>query len=418
MHVFNTYVLFSLHGIIKCHMPFRWQINASSVGKLVGAFKLRNDPESKREVYKLEALAKTWANNLKRMPRFGVQPSTTIESELSKRNQHRTTEQSVETVLDSSPEMKTFVHKAVSGSMAQTVAVKAIEESAKSDAKRAMIEATKAAEDTARAAEDVMRHSVKANKLRVMRKFATIKSGVKKTRAKGWFFVERNDEQHVYHMSPTGRSARKSTVEQASNDNWVLPQTMKKAKEKVISATAKREKLLRVKQLKDEMAQEKVKVAANIRRVATTTIQTTKGIRAEDEDLKKVQKKKPTVRQGNKKAYFYSVFDRPYGAFVIGYIDGFDTSTGAVVELKHRARGLFYELREYERVQCFVYMKMLKVKRAKLIETYQGEQREYVIEWDDTIWRNIENGLVQVVRDLNKAEKDSEFRSKLVELLI
>ena len=61
---------------------------------------------------------------------------------------------------------------------------------------------------------------------------------------------------------------------------------------------------------------------------------------------------------------------------------------------------------------------MLKVKRAKLIETYQGEQREYVIEWDDTIWRNIEKGLVQAVRDLNKAEKDSEFRSTLVELLI
>ncbi|MDA7838883.1 hypothetical protein N9A45_00950 [bacterium] len=69
---------------------------------------------------------------------------------------------------------------------------------------------------------------------------------------------------------------------------------------------------------------------------------------------------------------------------------------------------------EYERVQCFVYMKMLKVKRAKLVETYGDEQREYVIEWDDATWRRIEQSIVQVVRDLNRAERDVELRNELI----
>ena len=63
-------------------------------------------------------------------------------------------------------------------------------------------------------------------------------------------------------------------------------------------------------------------------------------------------------------------------------------------------------------------MKMLKVKRAKLVETYQSEQREYVIEWDDDTWRRIEEGIVQVVHDLNAAETDVGFRNELIEIMM
>ena len=63
-------------------------------------------------------------------------------------------------------------------------------------------------------------------------------------------------------------------------------------------------------------------------------------------------------------------------------------------------------------------MKMLKTKRAKLIETYEGEQREYVIEWDDATWRRIEKCIVQVVCDLNRAEQDVEFRNELLECVL
>jgi len=399
-------------------MPFRWQINASSVGKLIGAFKLKNDPESKRSDYQREALAKTWALNLKRMPRFGVQPSTTIQRELAKRQKTETTDESVQKVLENSVQMKTLVRDAVAGNMNQKAAIQAIEQTAKTSAKDAEAAATKAVEHTARAAEKVMKHRIQAQTTRVMLSFNTVKSGVKKTRAIGWFFVERGDEQHVYNMSPTGKSARKSTVEKARLKGWILPKTMNTLQEKVKEATVAFEASKVTQLRKVAVAEEKASVAQNIRKVATSAIQTTKGIQAEDKDLKKVQQSRPSVREGNRKAHFHSIYGRPFGAFIIGYIDGFDTKTGTVIELKHRTRGLFRELREYERVQCFVYMKMLKVKRAKLVETYGDEQREYVIEWDDATWRRIEQSIVQVVRDLNRAEQDVELRNELIAEII
>jgi len=63
-------------------------------------------------------------------------------------------------------------------------------------------------------------------------------------------------------------------------------------------------------------------------------------------------------------------------------------------------------------------MKMLRVKQAKLVETYGDEQREYHILWDDATWRRIETIIMQVVRDLNKAENDAAFRNELIEELI
>ena len=219
-------------------------------------------------------------------------------------------------------------------------------------------------------------------------------------------------------MSLSGKSSRKGSLESARSDGWVLPNVMKVMEQKVVNATSAFESTKVEQARKIEVAVNKAVVAKNIRKVATQTIQTTRGVQSEDRDLAKVQKKAPNVREGNRKAYFYSIFGRPYGAFVIGYIDGFDPTSGTVIELKHRSRGLFKELREYERIQCFVYMKMLKVKRAKLVETYQSEQREYVIEWDDDTWRRIEEGIVQVVHDLNAAETDVGFRNELIEIMM
>ncbi len=399
-------------------MPYRWQINASSVAKLVGAFKLKNDPQSKRATYRREELAKTWTNNLKRMPRFGVQPSTTIQKELAKRKKSHTTTDTVESAIETSAEMKTFVHKAVVGHMDQRDAIKAIVSTANNDVAKAKEEVSKAAEESARAAEKVITHRVNIQRVREMRKFNTVRAGVKKTRSSGWFYVERDGHQSLYHMSLSGKSSRKGSLESARSDGWVLPNVMKVMEQKVVNATSAFESTKVEQARKIEVAVNKAVVAKNIRKVATQTIQTTRGVQSEDRDLAKVQKKAPNVREGNRKAYFYSIFGRPYGAFVIGYIDGFDPTSGTVIELKHRSRGLFKELREYERIQCFVYMKMLKVKRAKLVETYQSEQREYVIEWDDDTWRRIEEGIVQVVHDLNAAETDVGFRNELIEIMM
>ena len=118
----------------------------------------------------------------------------------------------------------------------------------------------------------------------------------------------------------------------------------------------------------------------------------------------------------------------PYAAFIIGKIDGI--SEDCIFELKHRQRRLFGELRDYEQVQCIMYMKMVKLPRLRLVETYQGEQLYYELKLDTNgqcqyrsegdsnwtsglHWQSIKSSLDRVVGDLNKAETDHSFREHL-----
>ena len=59
-------------------------------------------------------------------------------------------------------------------------------------------------------------------------------------------------------------------------------------------------------------------------------------------------------------------------------------------------------------------MKMLKVHKAKLIETYEGSQREYNIKWDESFWQMIKKGLLDALEQLNHAEKNNKLREKWI----
>ena len=106
-------------------MPFRWQINASSVAKLIGWFRLKHEPSGAAQRHRQEALAKTWLLNIKRMPKFQVRPSTTLQQELAKRQKTRTTEEAVQQAI--TPQMKLYVKKAIDGEASQNKVVRDIE---------------------------------------------------------------------------------------------------------------------------------------------------------------------------------------------------------------------------------------------------------------------------------------------------
>ena len=82
-------------------------------------------------------------------------------------------------------------------------------------------------------------------------------------------------------------------------------------------------------------------------------INTTRGIRRESTDLELVQKRFPSVRAGNDRAYFMHITGDKWSAFLIGKIDGL--ADKMIFELKHRQSRLFHEFRTYEQVQCMLY---------------------------------------------------------------
>jgi hypothetical protein len=81
-----------------------------------------------------------------------------------------------------------------------------------------------------------------------------------------------------------------------------------------------------------------------------------------------------------------------------------------LVEVKSRMKRLFKEVRPYEAVQMQMYLQMLpknlNIKRAKLLEMYNGETHEEYVEKDDAMWQDeLKPALVKFCVDLDQSMK-------------
>jgi DNA polymerase III epsilon subunit-like protein len=77
---------------------------------------------------------------------------------------------------------------------------------------------------------------------------------------------------------------------------------------------------------------------------------------------------------------------------VVGRVDRIqynDDGSKILVEIKNRTRGLFNKVRDYEEVQCQTYLQMLDdIEYCRLIETYEGESKSYLIQRDYPKWKH------------------------------
>lgn len=53
-----------------------------------------------------------------------------------------------------------------------------------------------------------------------------------------------------------------------------------------------------------------------------------------------------------------------FSIFIGGKIDGFNNEDGSVIEIKNRVNKLFYNLRNYEKVQIMCYLHLFNSKKA------------------------------------------------------
>jgi hypothetical protein len=85
---------------------------------------------------------------------------------------------------------------------------------------------------------------------------------------------------------------------------------------------------------------------------------------------------------------------------VVGRIDHLrenDDGSRTLIEMKNRTKCLFNKLRDYEEVQCRVYLAMLppSVRDALLVESYEGEMKSYLVMRDEAQWTRIRERLEQ-----------------------
>jgi hypothetical protein len=91
-----------------------------------------------------------------------------------------------------------------------------------------------------------------------------------------------------------------------------------------------------------------------------------------------------------KSASSNSVFDWYICGKVDGlYIDPNDTSKNYIVEVKNRTKSFFNSIRDYEKTQIHLYMHMLSIPKAKLVEKLDNKIRITEIYEDTTYTTNI-----------------------------
>ena len=227
------------------------------------------------------------------------------------RQQTQTKAEAVEEKL-MAPEMQQVVEAAVTHKIPQKQAIQQLQQTADLEVRQTTQKLTETKQEIARLV-------VTQKKTKPLRNFNTVKSGIKRTKLLGFFMVK---ETRIYQKTSRATAKRK-TQDDARDHGYCKPIALANIRTKIVKKQAEQRQRIKT-------VQKAKIVQKNIKKIATTQIQTSKGIQAEDKDLQQVQKRAPTVRSGNTKSYFYNVPGRPYGGFVIGKIDGFDEKTKTV----------------------------------------------------------------------------------------
>jgi hypothetical protein len=132
---------------------------------------------------------------------------------------------------------------------------------------------------------------------------------------------------------------------------------------------------------KMDISKEKKKL---LRKEAESYVNKTHGTKTEEDAISMFEKKfnvKLDTSQEFYKKYLEEISkDSEYDWYICGKVDGLysesdDECKKYIVEVKNRIKAFFTSLRDYEKTQVHLYMYMLDIPRAKLVEKYKQKLR-------------------------------------------
>ena len=102
-----------------------------------------------------------------------------------------------------------------------------------------------------------------------------------------------------------------------------------------------------------------------------------------------------------------------------GKIDGILLPENIIIEIKNRVKNLFYKLRDYEKVQCFVYMFLLESQATDLVEVLKDKNDNSLniirVEFDESFWEEeIMLRLEDFISDFYNFMEDPKRKLKLL----
>ena len=107
--------------------------------------------------------------------------------------------------------------------------------------------------------------------------------------------------------------------------------------------------------------------------------------------------------------------------FIGGRIDGINEN-GTIIEIKNRVKKLFYNLRDYEKIQAYAYMFIMEKRQAKLVESLKKENVIEMniidIEFALDFWvKEIDVKIRKFIKSFEKFMKDDKKKIELINVM-
>ena len=200
----------------------------------------------------------------------------------------------------------------------------------------------------------------------------------------------KNDKaEEALRASDTARVVLANALNTKAKDSHDVQKIFSEALEKVNSDTKLN-------------ATQKAEVAEHLR----SRVYTTHGTRSEDKTSQKVEAEENVKWVKDNAFYTHDVCELGDKKFVVvGKIDRIEErpdGSKVLVEIKNRTNRLFRKVPEYEMIQVQVYLQMLGLAHARLVEQYNNQVLSHDITRDEEMWANvIVPGLEEFCYELN-----------------
>lgn len=157
------------------------------------------------------------------------------------------------------------------------------------------------------------------------------------------------------------------------------------------------------------------------------------GIRFENKGIELYQQETGNLVEIDRRYHKEVIFEVPSDAIsnnqtdnldrwhIGGKLDGisFDKDNNKfVLEIKNRVNNLFYKLRDYEKVQCYVYMYLLGIGKTHLVETLKSQENRKIniieVNYEDNYWDFIMEKTMIFIEDFYDFILDKKRKIKIL----
>ena len=203
--------------------------------------------------------------------------------------------------------------------------------------------------------------------------------------------TKKDKAEEILSLSTNAQGALKSALSIQAKDSSEVQNIFMQAQEAINSDS----KL---------SATQKTEVLEHVR----SQVYTTHGTRSEDKTSDKVSTDEKVTLKRDDAFYTLDVCTLGDNRFVVvGKIDRIEEKpdgSRTLVEIKNRTNRLFKQVVEYEYIQVQVYLKMLGLVHARLVEQYNSQVLSHNVELDEEMWTNeIMPGLEAFCKELNES---------------